>query len=137
MPFFGGAVVSGNRKPTLHYLAKTPAVVHRLRNADPPCGSLFGPCGFCGEPSDSGIVLLFPPVGIIPPMLLSRLIFILRLPEGRAGECWKPSTVPLSYKLRTFSYLHRQPLPPHTAAQCHQALSCQSPACCDNHNTKL
>jgi hypothetical protein len=64
-------------------------------------------------------------------MLLSRLIFILRLPEGQAGESWKPSTVPLSYELRTFYYLPRQPPPPlRTAVQCRQALSYRIPAGC-------
>ena len=69
--FLGGCLVRKQETyASLHSagLDKAPTVVYRLRTADPPCGSQFGPCGFCGEPSGTDMVLLSPPVGVIPPM---------------------------------------------------------------------
>lgn len=120
-------------------LAKCQALLHWLQKADPPCGSQFGLCGFCGERSGTGIVLLISPVSIIRPILLAVLTFTLRLSEGQAGEYWEPSTIPRSFKLCTFSHLYLQPLyttppPPLTRYQCHKTLSFQiAEGCSDQY----
>jgi len=94
----GGAVLSGNRKPTLHYIALALPRPRQLFTGFEPrtlhVGSQFGPCGFCGEPSGIGIVLLSPPVGVIPPMATFSTYLYSALARRTSGRILEAKQYP-------------------------------------------
>jgi hypothetical protein len=57
----------------------------------------ISPCEICGGQSDTGTVLQFAPVSIIPPTVHTHFIYVLILPEAQMGEVWEPSKKQCSF----------------------------------------